>query len=255
MARKQATNKTTKKSSGGKAAKKHSKTKDDETMNYGEVADSFADDMDPENDQDYGDDDNEDEESENDESGSSSDDSDDDEEEVDVAAALFQGGMAAEQDDNEESDDESTSDDEEDRSGGKGQKVSIAPGVSQTSAPSEPYTFDLRNLLAVNTDPISTNSLYIGSNKAGAKKGQEALISIPLDQSRISLQVDEAFLLSKATAGCTQLIQALWQLPTEQSAAGPLVTLPSYDEVRLPRSLVSSTPYIIPLSICFDAWR
>ena len=106
---------------------------------------------------------------------------------------------------------------------------------------SEPYIFDLRNMLAISTDQLATATLY-------KKRGQsinemvvssEARISIPLDPSRTALLANEDFLIAKATAGCTQLIRALWQLPTEQSDTGPLVTLPTYDEIRLPRALVS----------------
>jgi hypothetical protein len=63
-------------------------------------------------------------------------------------------------------------------------------------------------------------------------------ISIPLDNG-YGFSVQENFLLSKATTGCTQLVHALFQLPTEMSDAGPLVQLPHYDEVVLPRALVS----------------
>jgi hypothetical protein len=110
-------------------------------------------------------------------------------------------------------------------------------------APSSgPFTFDLRNLLAISTDQLATSSLYNNKrNKPSTSANQDnddTPISIPLDPTRNVIKVNEDFLLKQATVGCTQLIRALWQLPIEQSDAGPLVSLPSYDEVRLPRALV-----------------
>jgi Ribosome biogenesis regulatory protein (RRS1) len=157
-------------------------------------------------------------------------DSEDDDEEIsegeaegDAAAALFKHTVDDDDDSQEDGDD---GDDDAD------DKVRPAFGSSSSS---EQYTFDLRNLLAVSNDQLPSNSLYTDKTKRAV---DESTISIPLDSGH-PLNVDEDYLLAKATAGCSELIRALWQLPTEQSDAGPLVKLPSYDEIRLPRALVS----------------
>ena len=87
-----------------------------------------------------------------------------------------------------------------------------------------------------------------GAKNNKSKSSGEANVSISLSETgRDGLMVNEDYLLSTATAGCTQIIKALWELPTEQSDAGPLVTLPHYDEVKLPRALVS---LLFPLWFC-----
>ena len=101
------------------------------------------------------------------------------------------------------------------------------------STSDEHCTFDMRNLVAVNSHQLDAASLY-SSKKS---KAQDDNITIPLTVDGI--QVDETQLLKKAQDGCAQLISALWQLPTEKSDAGPLVTLPSYFEIKIPRALVS----------------
>ena len=63
-------------------------------------------------------------------------------------------------------------------------------------------------------------------------------VTIPTDSS-LDVVVDEEYLLRKATDGCTQLISSLWQLPVERSDAGMMVQLPSYEEIKIPRALVS----------------
>jgi hypothetical protein len=165
---------------------------------------------------------------------------DDDDDEGDVAAALFQGANQL---------DEEVADDGEDSSGeeeiaSKAWIQSNNNHTSTTAQSSEPFAFDLRNMLAVSTDQLATSSLYNNNNNnddnnniiSSSSNKKSATISIPLADS--GLAVNEEILLQTATNGCTQLIRALWQLPTEQSDAGPLVTLPSYNEIRLPRALV-----------------
>ena len=85
-------------------------------------------------------------------------------------------------------------------------------------------TFDLRNLVAVNSHQIK--GLYSFQNKSNED------ITIPNDS------VDENVVLSVASASCRHLISELWQLPTERSDAGPLVSLPGYNEIKMPRALV-----------------
>lgn len=130
----------------------------------------------------------------------------------------------------------SGSNEEEDESGGDDdddeQEQSNARMESQLSSSGEQCTFDLRNLVAVSSHQLNASLLY--SSKRPAR---ESDITISLEDSRI--QVDEEQLLEKARDGCAQLISAIWQLPKETSDAGPLVTLPSYFEIKIPRALVS----------------
>lgn len=177
------------------------------------------------------------EDSNDSESGDDDDDDDEvDDEDVDVAAALFKGTNAQDDDDEEES--ESENDETKEKN---------VNAMDTSSSQSESYTFDLRNMLAISTDQLATGSLYNSESnakktKSNSSKSQEEIPLDPKNSRGISIEVDEEFLLSKATAGCTQLIRALWQLPTEQSDAGPLVTLPTFDEVKLPRSMPPPPP-------------
>jgi hypothetical protein len=128
-----------------------------------------------------------------------------------------------EQQQNESDDEESASDNSEQKQTSRGMGSSLS---------SEQCTFDLRNLVAVNSHQIDATSLYSSKKKTS----NDADITIPWQVPGI--QVDEDQLLAKAQDGCAQLISALWQLPTESSDAGPLVTLP-YFEIKIPRALVS----------------
>ena len=140
--------------------------------------------------------------------------------EEDVAASLFKGPK-----------EESESDDDSD-----GEESMDGTNASLSALQSESYSFDLRNMLAINTDQLAMGKLY-DAKKTKSSTTKE--IEIPLDSIRgASLEVNEEYLLSKATDGCTKLIRSLWELPTEISDAGPLVALPTYDEVRLPRAMV-----------------
>jgi hypothetical protein len=176
----------------------------------------------------------EEDENNEDEADSDDDDEEDEEEEEDVAAALFNSANA-------QDDDDAESDNEDD------EKDTTMVAMDTTPSQVEPYTFDLRNMLAISTDQLLIDSLYDTQNTkknktaANNNKSEE---EIPLDpkynRGSLSVQIDEEYLLSKATVGCTQLVRALWQLPTEQSDAGPLITLPTYDEIKLPRAMVST---------------
>lgn len=138
----------------------------------------------------------------------------------------------------EEDEDESDDDIDEE----KDQESSRGRIESQLTASGEQCTFDLRNLVAVNSHQLNASSLYSSKNSA-----TESDITIRLEDTRI--QVNEEHLLEKARDGCAQLISAIWQLPTEQSDAGPLVTLPTYFEIKIPRALVSygQTFFTIPM--------
>jgi Ribosome biogenesis regulatory protein (RRS1) len=130
---------------------------------------------------------------------------------------------------NEEEDENGDDDDDDDDDE---QEQSNARMESQLFSSGEQCTFDLRNLVAVSSHQLNASLLY--SSKRPAR---ESDITISLEDSRI--QVDEEQLLEKARDGCAQLISAIWQLPKETSDAGPLVTLPSYFEIKIPRALVS----------------
>jgi hypothetical protein len=148
------------------------------------------------------------------------------EEEEDVTA-VFKGANMA-RDATDEGDDSENSGDGDEQDEGVARR-DTQPVTSRGDG--EQCTFDLRNLLAVNTHQISTASLYKKSNQA------EEDITIPMDKEH-GLDVDEEYLLARASEGCAQLVHALWQLPTERSDAGPMVNLPSYDEIPIPRALV-----------------
>jgi hypothetical protein len=105
--------------------------------------------------------------------------------------------------------------------------VTITPMIS---AMGEQCSFDLHNLLAVNSHQLQVSRLYSPND------GEEENIAIPGDS--MPLCVSEEFLCEKATDGCTQLIHALWQLPVEKSDGGPLIVLPNFPETKLPRQLV-----------------
>ena len=135
-------------------------------------------------------------------------------------------------DDSADESDEEEDERDVDNDGGHEQAQINARIESQLSASSEQCTFDLRNLVAVNSHQLNASLLY-----SSKRPVRESDITIPLEDSRI--QVDEEQLLEKARDGCAQLISAIWQLPKETSDAGPLVTLPSYFEIMIPRTLVS----------------
>lgn len=137
---------------------------------------------------------------------------------------------------------DAAAEDNEDDGADDDQQKQTARIVGSSSSTSEQCTFDLRNLVAVNSHQLDATSLYSSTKK---NKAKEDGITIPLTASGI--QVDEDQLLEKAQDGCAQLIRALWQLPMESSDAGPMVTLPSYQEIKIPRALVRLCVYTFTL--------
>mmetsp|Transcript_16556 Transcript_16556/g.27451 ORF Transcript_16556/g.27451 Transcript_16556/m.27451 type:complete len:463 (+) Transcript_16556:61-1449(+) len=137
----------------------------------------------------------------------------------------------ADADMNADSEEEDGEDDDDDAEANDG-PVTIKPVASATG---EQCTFDLRNLLALNSHQVEAAKLY--SKKS--RKGEE---DVTIPGGKLQLTVNEDHLLEKATDGCTQLINALWQLPTERSDTGPLVLLPGYSETLLPRQLPPPPP-------------
>lgn len=155
-----------------------------------------------------------------DEEGSSEEDSE--EEEEDNVKALFKGS--------EEDEEEDDSLDEEEQA----ETDNISPNKNAVLTGPEHCTFDLRNMTAMNSHQIPTSSLYMKKKEGGVST------CIPLEKGHGDLQINEDFLLQRASAGCSQLIAAIWQLPTETSDAGPLASLPGYDEIPIPRAMVCS---------------
>lgn len=144
--------------------------------------------------------------------------------------------------DMENDDDDEDDDDEEDAIKGEELQRVAKTLTPSTSSIGEQCTFDIRNLLAMNTHQISVNDLYT----ATSKKSKDEKVTIPGD--KLPVTVNEAHLLEKALDGCTQLVSVLWQLPTEQSDVGPLISLPPYDEIKLPRALVRFQYWVWSLS-------
>jgi hypothetical protein len=156
------------------------------------------------------------------------DDDDDDEEEEEESG---DEEMEVEEEDDDENDESEEDDDDEEME--DDEPVEIKPMASATG---EQCTFDLYNLLALNTHQVDIAKLYSKPKKSSIDED----VTIPAENMPVT--VDEAHLLEKATDGCMQLINALWQLPTERSDAGPLVVLPGYSESKLPRQLVRKIP-------------
>lgn len=153
-----------------------------------------------------------------DEESSSSDEEADEDGHVD---ALFKGS-AIQGEEEGDSEDDSVDDDAE----------NVLP--TSMNKGTDECTFDLRNMTALNSHQIMSSSLY------SKKASKDSNLTIALEDEAV--QVDEAFLLKEASAGCKQLISTIWQLPTESSDAGPLATLPAYEEVRIPRALPPPAP-------------
>lgn len=229
----------------------------EEEVNYGKIADTFADDDDDddvpseeendhpnnsdheENSEDDDDDDEEEddeqmnhdddeeqEDNDDDDDEEEDDDDDDDDEEEDEGNdvnALFKGTAGADDSDQDSGSDEDDGDETE---------LRVEAPSGATKGGPEQCNFDLRNLTAMNSHQIPSSSLYSTKKVAG-----EESISIPMDQGH-DLRVNEDFLLDRASSACAQLIAAIWQLPTEMSDAGPLAVLPSYNEIALPRAMV-----------------
>ena len=148
----------------------------------------------------------------------------DDDEEEDNVNALFKGYV---DDDEEQLDDDDASDGE---GRNKPQTTTTLKGGP------EQCNFDLRNMTAMNSHQILPSALY-----TKAPRKEELSICIPLEDG--GLHVNEDFLLERSSAGCAQLIAAIWQLPTEMSDVGPLATLPGYDEIPIPRAMVRQKCY------------
>lgn len=127
---------------------------------------------------------------------------------------------------------------------------------------SEHCTFDLANLLATNTHQINAAELYSNNKKTAPVNnlewyGAEPTISASSTNNQLPPFVNEAFLLSKAAEGTTQLLAELWKLPIEKKTdVGLISKLPSFGETKLPRALVSTTWYLTTcmLELIYVVW-
>lgn len=119
-----------------------------------------------------------------------------------------------------------------------------SPRMNPNSTNEELCIFDLRNLLAMNGHQVDVRQLYPSN-----KNSDRNLTTIQLSsQHEVA---NEQYLLQKAVTGCSQLINAIWNLPVEPSSAGPLVHLPAYDESKIPRALVSKRHLSFTLYVAF----
>ncbi len=188
-----------------KEKSKKSKNEEEEEVDYAAVADQFADLSDQDSVED-GDDNGENNES-----------------------ATGDNADSIDESENSGSDDEGDEEDDDDHEEGD-----VAGKIPTNSfAGTEPCSFDMHNLLAINSHQMDTSKMYI--KKAG-KYNDEEDITIPPESLEVA--VNEKYLLEKAASGCTQLIAALWQLPIESSDIGPMVSLPIHDGSKIPRQLV-----------------
>lgn len=138
--------------------------------------------------------------------------------------------------DTEDSDDNSISDDDveedsDDDDDADELELANRAAASAGNGP-EGCSFDLRNLTAVNSHPLQETQLF-------KKKGKKEEGALTIGTSNA---LNDEYLLQKATEGATQLIEALWQLPTQRSDAGPLMTLPTYNALEIPRALPPPPP-------------
>jgi len=135
------------------------------------------------------------------------------------------------EDGEEEEEEESTSDDD-DGEEEEPQDSTSSPSENNTSLQDEKCSFDIRNLTVIDPHQVNTNLLYKSTKKKKNTPDDDEIytISTPgLDK------VNEEYLLEKASEGCTQLLEELWNLDMENAIA----TLPSYCTTTIPRSLVS----------------
>ena len=192
-------------------SKKSKAVEEEEEVDYAAAADEFADLSDQESVDD--DDAAENDESINDASANSNDESEN------------SGSEDAEADEGDSDDDDEDEDEQE--------EVGVQTIATNSFGGTEPCTFDMHNLLAINSHQMDTSKMYI---KKYGKYNDEEDITIPPES--LEFAVNEKYLLEKAASGCTQLIAALWQLPIEASDLGPMVSLPIHDGSKIPRQLV-----------------
>jgi regulator of ribosome biosynthesis len=174
-------------------------------------------------------------------------DSEEEENEDEEDSSVEQGGTkgnkkedessSSSSDSEEEDDDDDKEEEEGEEENGEEKEDKVVavlhpPKLAAVGGGSEECSFDLKNLVAVNSHPLQESELFRSKKKKDEKR--------TIDTASSSLNED--YLLEKATEGCAQLIEALWQLPTERSDAGPLMSLPTYDVLEIPRALPPPPP-------------
>mmetsp|Transcript_1632 Transcript_1632/g.3907 ORF Transcript_1632/g.3907 Transcript_1632/m.3907 type:complete len:481 (-) Transcript_1632:58-1500(-) len=136
-------------------------------------------------------------------------------------------------------DDEEVSDDDDD--GQEEDEKQIYTGE-------EGCTLDLRNLTAVNSHQVNTQTLYKQPKASSKKKKKKIaddvdgkmLATIPPPES--APKVNEEQLLETARQGCTQILKGLWSLETERTDVGPMGILPQQFQIKTPRELPPPPP-------------
>ncbi|KAL7530766.1 hypothetical protein ACHAXR_003661 [Thalassiosira sp. AJA248-18] len=118
----------------------------------------------------------------------------------------------------------------------------------------EQCTFDLTNLLAINTHQVNAAELYQTSINNSNKKNKlntnnpewyNTPPTIIPSSTNTTHNVNESMLLAKAAECTTQLLAELWKLPMEKTDVGALAKLPSLgggETTKLPRSLPPPPP-------------
>jgi hypothetical protein len=215
---------------------------DDDSVDYAAAADHHANHAsDSENEEDE----NVDEDSRERSEGEEDDDDDNENVEKEYSEKEDESGSDDEEESSEDeiedpNDDENSDEEETD-------EVIIHPPkqIDDVEGTKNPCNFDLRNLLATSTHPINSYELYKKKNRS--------------NDSNISFNnpefpsADEDLLQHDAEQSCQQLITALWQLPrirSSNSAAGPpMVMLPSFDNSKIPRALVSLVIFLMFLEL------
>jgi hypothetical protein len=120
----------------------------------------------------------------------------------------------------------------------KANKQNIRPPSSRTG---EACTFDLRNLTAFNSHQNDVSRLYTSKSNINAATNNNCRVTIAR-AGMLAIPNDD-YLLEKATDGCSQIIDAIWQLPVEKKDMGSVAFLPSYDSIKIPRALVCTRSF------------
>jgi len=107
--------------------------------------------------------------------------------------------------------------------------------MSEPISGKEMCTFDVRNLLAMNSHQVDDVALH-RKVKGVNVKDDDLTIGAGADR-----KANEAYILTLANEGCSQLLASLWKLETERTDAGPIASLPSYYTVPTPREMPPPT--------------
>lgn len=114
------------------------------------------------------------------------------------------------------------------------EETSSLDNAVATDLGDEKCSFDIRNLTAFDPHQVNAMSLYKSAKKNATTEDKE---TCTISTAGIE-NVNEEYLFEKANEGCSQLLQELWNLDVENAVA----TLPSYSEIKIPRSLPPPAP-------------